>query len=808
MSGNRFAPRALACVLACALAAPAVGQFDPAFTYQGLLLEGGVPVDDTCDIMLTLFDVPSGGAPVTASETVLGVLVNDGLFTVTVDFGAGDFDGSPRWLELAVRCPGGAGAFVTLSPRQELTPSPYAIYALNAASAASAGGLVLPFAGSVSSASTAFSITNTDSGGAGHFELTSAANTLPALYAKTAGGLAIRAEATGTGLALLGIGTVLGSTGSSVAGQAGVRGEATNAAGATAGVHGSNLSTTALASGVHGEALGASGATYGVWGATASGDAGAAGVFGEASAGVAAGVSGRTTSDADGAAGVRGEALSGVAITAGVVGVTNSSAGGSAGVSALATAGAGITYGVQATNASATDGARAVYGAATAGTGMTAGVEGRTLSGTAGAAGVVGLAQNAGGATRAVYGNNLSAAADAIGVDGWVTAVTAVQNTGVRGTTNSTGNDSAGVRGRAQGATGRVYGVAGETDSATTDAAGVLGEANSLAGTVYGVHGTTVSNGAAAAGVFGEASAAAPGAGAAQATAGARGRTLAATRSVGVQGECIPFDAPPPPLAAQIGVRGYAPDTTADSVRVGVEGDASPGVTEPLAASGVRGWIKADPLSAAWSGVVGQAMSAIGANPDPEMPDGHVGVWGIAHSGESGSTGVLGDATADSIVNHGVRGRSQSTDSSASGVLAEGKGVAGAGSPQAAALDIRDGAIRVSGSVRPAGTVSVVGLWVPVISCVTPCPDCEHAHIIGFCIDVPLVNDLIVSDSIILVTVETVGTPLRPCYSAQIHTKTPGGAMIRVHCAGDPGTGICKPPTDVLEVHYQVINPD
>jgi len=42
---------------------------------------------------------------------------------VTLDFGSGVFTGNARWLEIAVRTNGASG-FVTLTPRQPLTPTP------------------------------------------------------------------------------------------------------------------------------------------------------------------------------------------------------------------------------------------------------------------------------------------------------------------------------------------------------------------------------------------------------------------------------------------------------------------------------------------------------------------------------------------------------------------------------------------------------------------------------------------------------------------------------------------------------------
>src|SRR5205085_5958358 len=54
---------------------------------------------------------------------------SDGLVTVSLDFGSSAFDGSARYLELAVRT-AGVGSYTTLSPRQPLSPAPYALFAL------------------------------------------------------------------------------------------------------------------------------------------------------------------------------------------------------------------------------------------------------------------------------------------------------------------------------------------------------------------------------------------------------------------------------------------------------------------------------------------------------------------------------------------------------------------------------------------------------------------------------------------------------------------------------------------------------
>lgn len=99
------------------------------FTYQGRLTGASGPVDGMCDFEFRLWDALTGGTQAGAPVTATNVVVSRGLFNVTLDFGAGVFDGSARWLAVAVRCPAGTGAFTPLDPRQALTATPYAQYA-------------------------------------------------------------------------------------------------------------------------------------------------------------------------------------------------------------------------------------------------------------------------------------------------------------------------------------------------------------------------------------------------------------------------------------------------------------------------------------------------------------------------------------------------------------------------------------------------------------------------------------------------------------------------------------------------------
>ena len=99
------------------------------FTYQGRLMDGESWADGLYEIEFKLFDLASGGTQVDDTYSLRSVEVSDGYFTVQLDFGSDAFDGDARWLEIGIRPANTTGAFTTLSPRQEVTPSPYALYA-------------------------------------------------------------------------------------------------------------------------------------------------------------------------------------------------------------------------------------------------------------------------------------------------------------------------------------------------------------------------------------------------------------------------------------------------------------------------------------------------------------------------------------------------------------------------------------------------------------------------------------------------------------------------------------------------------
>ena len=128
-------------IFICFTASAALAQ-TTRFTYQGKLTDTGTS-SVTYDFEFRLCASAGSCTTPLAMQQVSNVLLTNGVFTVTLDFGAGVFDGSDRWLEIAVKRPAQA-TYTTLAPLQPLTSEPYAIRSLSATNADSStlfGGL-------------------------------------------------------------------------------------------------------------------------------------------------------------------------------------------------------------------------------------------------------------------------------------------------------------------------------------------------------------------------------------------------------------------------------------------------------------------------------------------------------------------------------------------------------------------------------------------------------------------------------------------------------------------------------------------
>jgi len=97
------------------------------FTYQGKLNDNSFPANGNYEFQFRIYRAAVGGGTQIGgiTQTVNAAVVN-GIFTVPLDFGATTFSGEDRFLEISVRR-NSTEEFVTLSPRQAITSSPYAI---------------------------------------------------------------------------------------------------------------------------------------------------------------------------------------------------------------------------------------------------------------------------------------------------------------------------------------------------------------------------------------------------------------------------------------------------------------------------------------------------------------------------------------------------------------------------------------------------------------------------------------------------------------------------------------------------------
>jgi hypothetical protein len=102
-----------------------------AFTYQGRLQDNGAPANGLYDFRCQLYDAMEFGALVSSTVTNSAVSVTNGLFTLSLDFGASVFSGQERWLLVTLR-PTNALNFTALLPRQRIAPAPNSVYALKA----------------------------------------------------------------------------------------------------------------------------------------------------------------------------------------------------------------------------------------------------------------------------------------------------------------------------------------------------------------------------------------------------------------------------------------------------------------------------------------------------------------------------------------------------------------------------------------------------------------------------------------------------------------------------------------------------
>lgn len=111
-----------------------------AFTYQGKLNDGATAANGTYDFLFKVYDTMAVGTgnQVGSLQIRTTTVVTNGIFTVQLDFGSLPFStGADRYLEIGVRQNQGQN-YTTLTPRQPLTSSPFAIRSLSSETATTA----------------------------------------------------------------------------------------------------------------------------------------------------------------------------------------------------------------------------------------------------------------------------------------------------------------------------------------------------------------------------------------------------------------------------------------------------------------------------------------------------------------------------------------------------------------------------------------------------------------------------------------------------------------------------------------------
>lgn len=111
------------------------------FTYQGKLLDNSLPPTASYDFQFSLWDASANGTQIGTTQTVTGVAVASGIFTVKLDFGAAAYaDGGLRFLQVELK-PSAGGTYTTVTPRQAITSAPYAVKSIKSNDADNLGGV-------------------------------------------------------------------------------------------------------------------------------------------------------------------------------------------------------------------------------------------------------------------------------------------------------------------------------------------------------------------------------------------------------------------------------------------------------------------------------------------------------------------------------------------------------------------------------------------------------------------------------------------------------------------------------------------
>lgn len=105
------------------------------FTYQGRLNDMSMPANTNYDFEFELYDALANGTQIGTTLSKPNVQVTAGIFSVTLDFGAGAFPGADRFLRISVKRSTDPNPPTPLTPRQPITSAPYSIRSKDATAA-------------------------------------------------------------------------------------------------------------------------------------------------------------------------------------------------------------------------------------------------------------------------------------------------------------------------------------------------------------------------------------------------------------------------------------------------------------------------------------------------------------------------------------------------------------------------------------------------------------------------------------------------------------------------------------------------
>jgi hypothetical protein len=430
-------------LMVCSTKVSEAAPMGTAWTYQGRLIDANDPADGQYDFEFRLFADPVlNSFQIGGTVDINDLEVIDGYFTVLLDFGDKAFTGDSRWLQIGVR-PGDSEDRVTiLSPRHEVTPAPYAIYAENTGNdndwMVSNNNMYSIPPGYIGIGTNApiskLEVVSTES----HHGIRS---TVPYI--------AVYGHRTGTSGTWPG---VHGQCDSNSPNTSGVRGVINSITPGTnsAGVRGTNNGTGDKGCGVYGWHAGDG---YGVYGDTGGNGIGVYGIH-SSTTGKSPGIKGVTNTTSSYCSAILGEATSTTGAIYGVQGLSWSSSG--TGVVGRAYAASGNTEGVYGQSDSI--GGYGVVGWASNGQGTNFG--GYFAAASADGTGVFAWHDSGSGTAPALMARNDSGAANAYAVHGKLNNTSAGSSSaGVRGENLGTGAAGIGVYGSHNGTGWGVYGM-------------------------------------------------------------------------------------------------------------------------------------------------------------------------------------------------------------------------------------------------------------------------------------------------------------------------------------------------------------